>query len=517
MRGYMEKQFNQPQSYWLMTAKDDTYPTLEHSLDTEVLIVGGGITGITCAYTLAKRGIKPVVIEAETICSGTTGKTTGKVTIQHGPIYSILDEKYGRETAKLYATSQKEAVDFVMRIAEQESIDCRLRDNTAYLYASMESDLPAVEKEYGIAESIGIECRYIDKPDFPNHNFGMLAFPGQAVFHPVLYVRALAKRALSLGAEIFCKTKAIKVKNGDPILVQCENGPDIRAKHLVMATQYPIYDGPNLFFTRLYAKRSYGIAVKTKSDWPDGSYINVSGRTRSIRTAIENGDRIFVAVGENHPTGRSDVNMDERYVSLRDFADSVAGVDHVLAYWSAQDYDTPDMIPYIGKISQNAQIYTASGYKKWGLSTGTLAGLMLSELIESGACRYEDLYSRSRSDFTSSAAKAITEVGQSVVELIKSKLEKTESLRDLRPGEGRIIRFEGKKAGIYRDESDRVIILDISCTHMSTELNYNAAEKTWDCPAHGGRYSLDGKLLEGPPKNPLKILYQGMFSDLTDA
>jgi glycine/D-amino acid oxidase-like deaminating enzyme/nitrite reductase/ring-hydroxylating ferredoxin subunit len=512
----MDNQFNKPMSYWLMTAEGAEYPVLEKSLDTEVLIIGGGITGITCAYTLAKKGLKPVVIEAETICCGTTGKTTGKITSQHSLIYSVIDEKYGREYARLYASSQQEAVDFVKHVAAQESIDCQLRESTAYLYASMQNDIQVIKKEYETAVAIGIDCQYIDKPDFPKHNFGMLAFSGQAVFHPVRYVLALAKLASSLGAVIYCGTKAIKVKDGDTIHVQCENGHEIHTKHLVMATQYPIYDGPNLFYTRLYAKRSYGIAVKTKADWPDGSYINVSGRTRSIRTHIENGDRVLIVVGEDHPTGRSDVNMDERFVILRDFADSIAGVDRILARWSAQDYDTPDMIPYIGRISDDSRIYVASGYKKWGLSTGTLAGLMIPELIEQGSCRYEELYSRIRPDFTRSAVKTITEVGQSVLELIKSKLEKSENLSDVKPGEGRVIRFDGKKAGIYRDKTDRVIILDISCTHMSTELNYNSAEKTWDCPAHGGRYSLDGKLLEGPPKNPLKILYQGSFSDLIE-
>jgi Rieske Fe-S protein len=182
--------------------------------------------------------------------------------------------------------------------------------------------------------------------------------------------------------------------------------------------------------------------------------------------------------------------------------------------WSAQDYDTPDKLPYIGRISDHSNIYVATGFRKWGLSTGTLSGMMISDLITTGSCKYEELYSRTRADFLTSPAKAISGAFVPVYELIKSKLEDTESLEDLMPGDGRVIRFEGEKAGIFRDFNDDVTILDITCTHMSTELNFNRAEKTWDCPAHGGRYSTEGKLLEGAPKHSLKVLFRGKYQDL---
>jgi nitrite reductase/ring-hydroxylating ferredoxin subunit len=184
--------------------------------------------------------------------------------------------------------------------------------------------------------------------------------------------------------------------------------------------------------------------------------------------------------------------------------------------WSAQDYDTPDELPYIGRISDRSNIYVAAGFRKWGLSNGTLAGMLIADLIASGNCRYESLFSRTRADLTSSLKKAFVGAVNPVLELIKSKLEGTEDLEGLKAGEGRVIRYDGQKAGIYRDENDNVTILDITCTHMGTELNFNNAEKTWDCPAHGGRYNLDGRLLEGPPKDSLKVLFQGKWKDLQD-
>ncbi len=506
---------NDTVSYWNKTSKKERYSRLDKSLETEVLIIGGGITGITCAYCLALKGAKPVLIEAGGLCDGTTGNTTGKITLQHDIIYSKIAAKYGTDFAKLYAESQAGALDFIKKQVKRGKIDCQLAEKTAYIFASSEDDRDIIKKEFHVAKELGIDAEYIEKPDFPPDNFGMLGFRHQAVFHSVRYVHALAEEAVSNGAKIYCGTKAIKVEDGDIKTVYCENKLVIKAKHLVMATQFPIYDGPNIFFTRLYAKRSYGIAVEAKKDWPDDSYISSGKPTRSIRTHVENGKRILIVVGENHATARGEDNMEQHYENLIQYAERIAGVNELLAKWSAQDYDTPDQIPYIGRLSDNSNIYVAAGFKKWGLSNGTLAGNIIAELILNGNCRYENLYSRKRGDYLSSMGKTISEVFGSVGELIKSKLEKTEGIQNLKQGEGRVINFNGQKAGIYRDFDDNVTILDISCTHMTTELNFNAAEKTWDCPAHGGRFAaLDGKLLEGPPKNPLRILYQGKYSDL---
>lgn len=503
-------------SYWKLTATGENYPPLKKDTETEVLIIGGGITGVTCAYCLAQKGLRPVLIEAEALCSGTTGNTTGKVTIQHDIFYSNTINKYGEEAAREYALSQTEALDFVRRAVEREGIDCQLQDSVAYVYASTEWDVETLEKEYEAAKRIGIDAELIEVSDFPPGNHGLLGFKNQAVFHPVRYVNGLARAAAAKGAEIYCGTKAVRLDNKETKIISCENGVTIRARHLVMATQYPFYDGPNLFYNRLYPKRAYGVAVETQRHWPDGSYINISDPARSIRTHVESGERILIVVGESHETGRGEMDMKVHFDNLIAFADEIAGVQRVLARWSAQDYETPDQIPYIGRISDNSNVYVATGFRKWGLSNGTLAGIMIADLISEGSCHYESLYSRTRKDQTSSLGKTLYGVTSAVKELIKSKLEGTESIADLKPGEGRVINFEGKKAGIYRDENDNVTIIDIMCTHMSTNLNFNTAEKTWDCPAHGGRFDTEGRLIEGPPKNDLPVYFKGKFSDLVE-
>mgnify|MGYP001208065501 FL=1 len=501
-------------SYWNQTGEKSHYPRLDHSISTDVVIIGGGITGVTCAYCLAEKGIRPVLIEAGVLADGTTGNTTGKITVQHGIIYYKTAEKYGLDAARAYFLSQKRALKFVKSVAQKESIDCQLAENTAYIYGVNDEEWDTLQREYDVANMIGIETELLENSDFPPGNKGLLAYKGQYVFHPVRYVEGLARAAAAKGAEIYCDTKAIKLENDVPKIVHCEGDITIEADHVVMATQYPFYDGPNLFYAVLYPKRAYGVAVRAKRDWPDGSYINVGDPARSIRTHVENDERILIVVGESHDTGRGYGDMALHYDNLIHFADQVAGVREVLAKWSAQDYDTPDELPYIGRISDHSNIYVASGFRKWGLSNGTLAGMMIADLITTGNCQYESLYSRTRADISSSFGKAVAGAINPVIELIKSKLEGTQDIEGIKPGEGRVIRFKGERAGIYMDENGNVTVIDITCTHMGTELNFNSAEKTWDCPAHGGRYSTDGKLLEGPPKNPLKVLFQGKYEEL---
>jgi glycine/D-amino acid oxidase-like deaminating enzyme/nitrite reductase/ring-hydroxylating ferredoxin subunit len=501
-------------SIWNKTAEKAFYPRLTESLDADVLIIGGGITGVTCAYCLGKRGRSSVLIEAGGLCDGTTGNTTGKVTAQHGAVYAGLAKKHGPGAARDYARSQTEGLELVRRAAADEGIDCQLADSPACVFAAEEGDVEAVEKEYEAERRAGLDVELVENPWFPVKNLRMARCRDQYVFHPVRYVEGLAAAAAGRGARICCGTKAFKVEDGQMITVRCEDGIVVRAKHLVMATGYPIYDGPNLFYSKLYPKRTYGIAVRTVHPWPDGSYITAGKPTRSFRTHVEKGEPVLIVVGDGHTTGRSKEDMSVHFENLMQFAEKLAGVREVLAMWSAQDYESPDLLPYIGRISDNTNIYVASGFRKWGLTNGTLAGDLIAELIDTGNCRYEGLYSRTRSDFFSSPGTAIAGNVSSIAELVWSKLEGSGHLERLEAGQGRVVRFGGQRAGIYRGENDDVTILDITCTHMGTELNFNSAEKTWDCPAHGGRFSTDGKLLEGPPKDPLKVLFKGKYEDL---
>ena len=501
-------------SYWHRTARARQYPPLTRNIETDTLIVGGGITGVTCAYILGTKGMSAALIEAGSLCDGTTGNTTAKVTIQHGLIYAHLLTQEGEQTARRYKEAQCSALEFVRDVVNKEKIDCGLTDSTAWLFAQSEQEAAEVEREYEAAIKLDIDAEVMKNPAFPHRNLCMTGYHHQAVFHPVRYVAALAEAAAQSGVGLYCGTKAVEIKDGDIIEVRCENGVTIKAKHLLMATQYPLYDGLGFYFARLYPKREYGIAVEAEKTSPDGSYINAGDPARSIRTHVEGDRRVLIVVGEGHYTGRSKCDMKDHFERLTGYAEDIAGVKTMLANWSAQDYETPDRIPYIGRIGAKSHIYVASGYAKWGMTNGTFAGMLVSDIITKSVSRFEETFSPLRPDIQGNLGKIVPEVAGQVGELIKSKFEPAQGIADMRPGDGRIIDFAGNKAGIYLDEDGNVTVVDIACAHMSTHLNYNSAERSWDCPAHGGRFAFDGTLLEGPPKHSLKILYRGRYDNL---
>lgn len=506
------KKMNENISIWHKTAQKKQFGSLESSIDVENLIIGGGITGVTTAYCLAKKGIKSLLIEAgEQLCDGTTGNTTAKITVQHGIIYSNIEKKYGLHAAQMYAQSQTEAKNFIKQTVENEKIECDFTENEAFIFAQTEQEASNLRTEYEAAVKTCINAVFYDKPDFPPQACASLGYKNQASFNAVKYVYALADLAVSMGAAICCNTKAEKLEREELIRIICSDGKVINAKNVVMATQYPFFDGRNVFYTKLYAKRSYAVAVEVKRDWKKDLYINVGEPTRSLRPYCIDGRNIIIAVGDDHATGRESNENDDHYQHLTDYANEIAGVKKVLAQWSAQDYCTPDQISYIDEVIDKSRIYAATGFGKWGMTNGTLAGMMIADMIAGVKNKYEELYSLKRSDFFSSAGTVIKEVGASVAELIKSRFEASQDIQNLKQGEGRVIIYKGISAGIYRDYDDMVTILNISCEHMGTVLNFNSLEKTWDCPAHGGRFSTTGELIEGPPKDSLKVLYRDKF------
>ncbi len=504
-------------SYWHQTQKTKEYPRLEKDLETGVLIVGGGSAGLSAAYCLTQRGIKPVLVEADTLCAGTTGSTTGKMTLQHGVIYQDLMKKYGIDVAREFAASQAEALRFAAQTVQKYGIACQMAETEACLYALTPEEKNILLQEYEAAKRMDILAEWSAKPTFPPKAKALLSYPGQAVLHPVRYAQGLADAAEGGGAHLYTHTKAVSVEEGDMTLVTMENGAAVRCRYLIQATQYPLFDGPNVFYARLYAKRDHAVALLPAWNWPEGAFINIGEPVRSIRSHMENGRRVLILVGGCHAPGRMEERDGSPYDRLREFGQSFSGECQVLAQWSAQDYETPDQVPYIGRLSGGSNIFAAAGFNKWGLLSGTLAGMMLAETIDTGRCRYEALYGLDRPDIISSLKKTAGEVLASAGELVKSKFEGTEEAGGLEIGEGRTIRFHGKRAGAFRREDGSVFVVDTTCTHMGTELHFNDAEKTWDCPAHGGRFQPDGKLIEGPPKDNLKVLFQGSYAEYVTA
>jgi Rieske Fe-S protein len=275
---------------------------------------------------------------------------------------------------------------------------------------------------------------------------------------------------------------------------------------VIIASHYPFYDKPGLYFARMYASRSYAIGIQT-NEYPGGMYISADNPTRSIRYTPYNGEKLLIIGGENHKTGQG-VDTLSHFNTLEEFAKDVFGLSGYSYRWSAQDLVTIDKVPYIGPITENKQrVLVATGYKKWGMTTGIAAAHLVADYILERDNPCKELYSPSRFVADPSVKNLISTNADVAKHLLKGKLEVVvKEIDDLQAGEGSVVTFKGKRAGAYKDEDGKLYLLDTTCTHIGCETEWNHAEKSWDCPCHGSRFSYAGDVIEGPALKPLKCL-----------
>ncbi|WP_160723904.1 FAD-dependent oxidoreductase [Bacillus sp. USDA818B3_A] len=499
-----------PRTYW-REIELPAFKSLDQDISVDVAIVGAGITGITAAYLLTKEGLKVALLEAGGILNGTTGHTTAKLTAQHGLIYDEFINHFGKEKARMYYDSMMTAVQFVENTTKEKGIDCDFSKQDAYVYATTEEYADKLQTEWEAYKSLGIDGALKDSIPFNIPAKKALMMSNQAQFHPLKFLRALLDEAVQAGCAVYENTVAEDIEDDyhDPIVVT-RDGKRINTKHVIIASHFPFYDKPGLYFARMYADRSYAIGVQTNQEYPGGMYISADSPSRSIRyTPLENGENLLIIGGENHKTGQG-VDTLKHYEELQAFTAEVFGINEYQYRWSAQDNVTLDKMPYIGPYtSERKNVLVATGYKKWGMSTGILAGHILKEYIVRGTSRYAELYSPSRFQADPDLKEVISTNADVAKHLLKGKLELVEKVPgDLQDGEGSVVMYHGKRAGAYKDENGKLYVVDTTCTHLGCECEWNRAEKSWDCPCHGSRYSYAGEVIEGPTNKPLKLLQE---------
>ncbi|NRD78079.1 FAD-dependent oxidoreductase [Bacillus sp. BRMEA1] len=497
-----------PKTYW-REIELPTFPALNQDLSVDVVIVGAGITGITAAYLLAKEGVKVAVLEAGSILNGTTGNTTAKLTAQHNLIYDELIQHFGEEKAKLYYESHLDAIKFVGNAVKEKGIDCDFSYEDAYVYTTTDEYAEKIKTEWEAYQKLGIDGAIKDTIPFPEiHAKAALMMRNQAQYHPLKFLKALLEDAVKAGCQVYENTTANTIKNdaSDPAVVTI-SGNRVTGKNVIIASHFPFYDVPGLYFARMYPERSYAIGIKTDKEYPGGMYISADEPSRSIRYTPLNGEKLLIIGGENHKTGQG-INTIRHYGALQDFAEEVFGINEYTYRWSAQDLVTLDKLPFIGPITSDYHhIFTATGFKKWGMTTGIIAGHLLRDYVLKRENPYKELYSPSRFHADPDIKSAITANVDVAKHLIKGKLEFVpKDPEDLQNGEGSVVTFNGKRAGAYKDKDGKLYIVDTTCKHLGCECEWNAAEKTWDCPCHGSRYSYSGDVVEGPAKKGLDLL-----------
>jgi glycine/D-amino acid oxidase-like deaminating enzyme/nitrite reductase/ring-hydroxylating ferredoxin subunit len=503
-------------SFWRDSVEIPEFPSLDKDIEVDVCIVGGGITGITTAYLLAKEGLQVAILEANQLVGGTTGHTTAKVTAQHGLIYDELITNMGKSRARLYYEANMEALAFIKHTIEAEGIDCDFTVQDAYAYATTDEYEEKVRKEAEAYEKLGIDGGLTETLPFDLTIRNAVVMHNQAQFHPLKYLVHLTQKIKENGGQIYADTTAVNVKTGEHPTVLTRNDHQVTAKFVLACSHFPFYEGTGLYSTRMYADRSYILAAKPTKPFPGGMYISADQPTRSVRSVTINGEEMVLLGGESHKTGQ-DTDTEKHFDTLEQFGRDVFEIEETPYRWSAQDLTTLDKVPYIGEItSGQPNILIATGYRKWGMSNGTAAALLLRDMVLGKESNYQKLFTPSRFYATPSIKNFLVQNADVVGHLIKGKVQQSNvDPKTLANDEGAVIRHNGERKGAYRDEQGELHIVDTTCTHVGCEVEWNSGERSWDCPCHGSRFTYTGEVIEGPAEKPLHKYDYKMIDNLT--
>lgn len=495
------------QSIWRGTATTDERPRLENDLLADVVVVGGGITGTTLARRLAAAGTAVVLLEAGRIGGAATAGSTGNLYATLSGGLQPVAEKWSDEVARAVVDSRRHAIGAIEREIDALQIDhARFVRCPLYRYGSTES-LPdgtptqeRIEREFIATQQAGLQAR-LEKAvpaGLPQPHGPVLVIDDQAQFHPLAYVQALADRAASDGCLVFENSPVVEI-DVEKGVVRGERAC-VRAREIVLATHTP--SGFHKVQIGLQPKREYGVAFPIERDaLPAGVYWDV-GEPLSVRTLDAGDEHLLICVGQAWPSGQHDAS--QALASLEALAARRFDVPAIAYRWSAQNFRSPDLLPYIGRDGSDALI--ATGFATDGLVFGTLAAMIIADTILDQANRWSELYRADRFTPVKSAGSVLGETAQVVKAAFKDYVTDRQAaeLRALAPRQGAIVEVDDERIAAYRDASGEIFAVSATCTHMGCMVHWNEFETSWDCPCHGSRFAVDGRVIEGPALAPLE-------------
>lgn len=429
-------------SLWQETIALPAFPRLEGAIKTEVLIVGGGLAGLLCAWYLARAGVDYALVEAETICHGVTGNTTAKITSQHGLIYHKLLRQFGADAARLYYQANEAALEQYRKLCR--TVLCDFEEKDAFVYSL---NAPRkLEKELEALQKIGARADFVQEVPLPFPTAGAVRFPGQGQFHPLKFAAGIAR-----GLNIY-EHSPVRSFDGRHFVT---DGGKILAQKAIVTSHFPFLNKHGAYFLKLYQHRSYVLALEGAQD-VGGMYLDEAGDGLSFR----NHGGLLLLGGGSHRSGKQGGGWDE----LGAFAKSHYPRATVKYRWATQDGMSLDGVPYIGLYGKSTpNLYVAAGFNKWGMTSSMAAAMLLSDLVQNRQNPWEGLFCPSRTMLRPQLAANALEAALSLVTPTKPR-----------------------------------------CPHMGCALKWNAAERSWDCPCHGSRFGPAGELLQGPATGDLK-------------
>jgi glycine/D-amino acid oxidase-like deaminating enzyme/nitrite reductase/ring-hydroxylating ferredoxin subunit len=488
-------------SLWMQTTPDAGLPVLEADRRADVAVVGAGITGVLTALFLAEAGADVAVVEADVVGGGVTGHTTAKLSSLHRLMYADLVAGPGTDTARAHGAANQAGIDTIERLARELRIECDFRRRDHLTYATDESELADVRAEVEAAEAVGLPASFAARTPLPWPVAGAVRFADQAEFHPRRFVLGVVEELRRRGVPVFEHSPATGVHDGEPCEIRTPRAT-LRAERVVVATHFPFLDR-GLYFARMHPERSYSIAVSLAADPPPEMFISAGAPTRSLRSHPVDGRELLILGGEGHKVGQGGDTRD-RFAALERFAREHFDVEAIEYRWSSQDNMPADGLPFVGRLwPLSSRLYVATGFRTWGLAQAPAAAELLRDLILDRPNPLAEVYDPQRVELRG-ATSLVKENADVALHFFGDRLAKRGAAGgELPAGEGRVVSRGGRQVALARDEEGTLHAVSARCTHLGCIVGFNAAERSWDCPCHGSRFGLDGRVLQGPAVSPL--------------
>lgn len=465
----------------------------------DAAIVGGGITGISTALQLQQSGKKCILLEAANIGFGTTGGTTAHLNDFFDTTFTEAINDFGKDNAQLLAEVGQEAIGIIETNIKNYNIDCNFERKKAYLFALDEKQEKQLEDIVDGASKVGHEMMYVDEIPFPIPFKKAVSIPDQAQFHPVKYIKVLCEAFINTGGIILEDCLAEKHDEQDDVIILKTSKGEIKAQHLIYATHIP--PGLSILHTTNAPYRSYAMAFSLKDEnYPKDLGYDLIDPYHYYRVQEINGETLLIAGGEDHKTGHEE-DTGECFSRLENYVRKYFDVETAYYSWSSQYYEPTDGFPYIGKLpGSKGKAYTATGFRGNGMIFGTISSRIISDLIINGNSKYENIFNPSRIKPIAGFTSFVEENAVVAFHFIKDKLfkEKIKSLHEINEGEAKVVKYEGDSYALYKEATGKVHLVKSTCPHAKCEVRWNSAELSWDCPCHGSRFNINGKILTGP-------------------
>lgn len=497
------------QSLWMEVGLP-SFPPLDSNMTADVCIVGAGIVGLTCAYTLAKEGKSVIVLDQGTVAGGQTARTTAHLTWALDDRYYNLEKFFGEEGARLAAESHCSSIDYIEKIIHEEDIDCDFERTDGYLFVSPEDDKEVLDKEFIAIQKTGREITKAPRAPFSSSfdTGPCLRFPRQAQFHILKYLQGLIKAILKYGGKIFSNTHVnhFEENSSSSCVVSTKSGTKITSQSIIVATCTPVN---NRFYihTKQAPYRTYVIATSLpKGSVPKALYWDTANPYHYIRIQnhLSNPNLDWLIVGgEDHITGQ-DQQIAAKYDNLEKWARQRLPMINKIEYrWSGQVFEPIDSLAFIGRNPGDKNIFIATGDSGNGITHGTIAGILIPDLILGKVNPWKSLYEPSRKTL-SAASKFIHETFNAVSQyrdwFTPGEIKK---MNQLSLDEGIILREGLKKIAVYKDKQNNLHVNSAFCPHLGGCVRWNPGEKSWDCPCHGSRFNGSGSVMNGPANSDL--------------